>query len=223
MESEEFDYYEVLGVAIESTAKDISKAYRQKALKYHPDKNPDNAELIKLFHQIKKAHEILTNPQERAAYDEKRKAKVQQIRKRQQMGQARQKMKDELEANERLAKQRQQEAREAKWRAEMEAEKFRAEAARAEQRREAMMQREIKRQMKAAADAAQEQMQHEESDELERSVRVRWDRSRVYMKDELERIFKQFGELEEVVVVASSARTTTTSSSSSALMVYSTV
>ncbi|CAM9014235.1 unnamed protein product [Wickerhamomyces anomalus] len=64
------DYYELLGV--ESSASDIElkKAYRKKALQYHPDKNPDDVEAAtKVFAQIRLAYEVLSDSQERAWYD----------------------------------------------------------------------------------------------------------------------------------------------------------
>ena len=53
----------------------ITKAYRKKALKCHPDKNPDNKEAAELFHELSKALEVLTDPKAKAAYDAVLKAK----------------------------------------------------------------------------------------------------------------------------------------------------
>lgn len=53
----------------------ITKAYRKKALKCHPDKNPDNKEAAELFHELSKALEVLTDAKARAAYDAVLKAK----------------------------------------------------------------------------------------------------------------------------------------------------
>ncbi|RUM53218.1 MAG: molecular chaperone DnaJ, partial [Marinomonas sp.] len=53
------DYYEVLGVAKDADKKDIKKAYRSLANKYHPDKNPDNPEALDKFKEIAEAYEIL--------------------------------------------------------------------------------------------------------------------------------------------------------------------
>ncbi|GGE21310.1 molecular chaperone DnaJ [Psychroflexus salis] len=64
------DYYEVLGVSKNATATEIKKAYRKLAIKYHPDKNPDNAEAEAKFKQAAEAYEILSNPQKKAKYDQ---------------------------------------------------------------------------------------------------------------------------------------------------------
>ncbi len=64
------DYYEVLGVARNASEAELKKAYRRLAMKYHPDRNPDNAEAEASFKEAKEAYEILTDAQKRAAYDQ---------------------------------------------------------------------------------------------------------------------------------------------------------
>ncbi len=63
------DYYEVLGVSKTASNDEIKKAYRQLAIKYHPDRNPDNKEAENLFKEATEAYEILMDPQKRSAYD----------------------------------------------------------------------------------------------------------------------------------------------------------
>ncbi len=65
------DYYEVLGVSKNADEREIKKAYKRLAMKYHPDKNQDNkAESEAKFKEVKEAYEILTDPQKKAAYDQ---------------------------------------------------------------------------------------------------------------------------------------------------------
>ncbi len=66
---EKRDYYEVLGVSRDAEAQEIKKAYRKLAMKYHPDKNPDDPEAEERFKEIGEAYEALSDPQKRAAYD----------------------------------------------------------------------------------------------------------------------------------------------------------
>jgi molecular chaperone DnaJ len=67
--SKKRDYYEVLGVAKDAAEKDIKKAYRQAALKFHPDRNPGDKEAEKSFKEAAEAYEVLTTPEKRQAYD----------------------------------------------------------------------------------------------------------------------------------------------------------
>jgi len=63
------DYYESLGVEREANADDLKKAYRKAAMKYHPDRNPGDAEAETKFKEVNEAYEILKDDQKRAAYD----------------------------------------------------------------------------------------------------------------------------------------------------------
>ncbi len=63
------DYYEVLGVARSADATEIKKAYRAQAIKYHPDKNPDDPGAAEKFREAAEAYEVLKDPEKRARYD----------------------------------------------------------------------------------------------------------------------------------------------------------
>ena len=64
------DYYEVLGVSKSATADEIKKAYRKLAIKYHPDKNPDDKEAEEKFKEAAEAYDVLSNPDKRSRYDQ---------------------------------------------------------------------------------------------------------------------------------------------------------
>ena len=68
--AEKRDYYEVLGVAKTATADEIKKAYRKKAIQYHPDKNPGDKEAEEKFKEAAEAYEVLSNEDKRARYDQ---------------------------------------------------------------------------------------------------------------------------------------------------------
>ncbi|RDE18983.1 molecular chaperone DnaJ [Motiliproteus coralliicola] len=64
------DYYEVLGVSRDSSDRDIKKAYRRLAMKYHPDRNPDDSAAEEKFKEANEAYEVLSDAQKKAAYDQ---------------------------------------------------------------------------------------------------------------------------------------------------------
>ena len=64
------DYYKVLGVNKDASADDIKRSYRRLAIKYHPDKNPDDKEAEEKFKQCAEAYEVLSDPEKRKRYDQ---------------------------------------------------------------------------------------------------------------------------------------------------------
>ncbi len=68
--SEKRDYYEVLGVTRNASEADIKKAYRKLALKYHPDKNPDDKDAEEKFKEAAEAYEVLSDSEKRSRYDQ---------------------------------------------------------------------------------------------------------------------------------------------------------
>ncbi|UCG47204.1 MAG: molecular chaperone DnaJ [Phycisphaerales bacterium] len=64
------DYYEVLGVGKDASADEVKRAYRRMAMKYHPDKNPDDKEAEAKFKECAEAYEVLSDPDKRRQYDQ---------------------------------------------------------------------------------------------------------------------------------------------------------
>uniref|UniRef100_A0A8C9AJX6 DnaJ homolog subfamily C member 17 n=1 Tax=Prolemur simus TaxID=1328070 RepID=A0A8C9AJX6_PROSS len=89
----QMDLYALLGIEEKAVDKEVKKAYRQKALACHPDKNPDNPRAAELFHQLSQALEVLTDAAARAAYDKVRKAKKQAAERTQKLDERRKKVK----------------------------------------------------------------------------------------------------------------------------------
>tara|TARA_B110000908_G_C10169854_1_gene410266 strand:+ start:631 stop:1149 length:519 start_codon:yes stop_codon:yes gene_type:complete len=63
------EYYKTLGVTKDATDKDIKKIYRKLALRYHPDKNPNNKEAEEMFKKISEAYHVLSDKDKRKQYD----------------------------------------------------------------------------------------------------------------------------------------------------------
>lgn len=97
------DLYALLGIESTATQKQIKKAYRQRALSCHPDKNPDNPKAAELFHQLSQALEVLSDAAARAAYDKVQAAKKQAEERNRKLDDKRKKIKLDLEAREKWA------------------------------------------------------------------------------------------------------------------------
>ncbi|MGC9361920.1 MAG: DnaJ domain-containing protein, partial [Candidatus Syntrophosphaera sp.] len=64
------DYYEVLEVSREASPDEIKKAYRKKAMQFHPDKNPDDKAAEEKFKEASEAYEVLSDKEKRQLYDQ---------------------------------------------------------------------------------------------------------------------------------------------------------
>src|SRR5688572_24489541 len=68
--SKKRDFYEILGVARNADAEELKKAYRKLAIKYHPDKNPNDKAAEEKFKEAAEAYEVLSNPEKKQRYDQ---------------------------------------------------------------------------------------------------------------------------------------------------------
>ena len=99
-EFKDIDLYLLLETTQNATKDDIKKAYRKKALKCHPDKNPNNPHATKIFHQLQHALAILIDDAARKAYDNILRARKANELKNSQLDEKRKRLKQQLEERE---------------------------------------------------------------------------------------------------------------------------
>ncbi|PVV00642.1 hypothetical protein BB560_004967, partial [Smittium megazygosporum] len=152
LEMEKLNAYELLEVERAASAKEITKAYRLKALKYHPDKLVDKSQTVqyerasKIFHLIKQAYDQLLDPEKRQSLDSKLQAEEQRKIAANRMSLQRRQLKTELEARELEAKNKYSGQRLEKLQRDIEAQKFKDELERAELKRIRKMQQQAAQQ-----------------------------------------------------------------------------
>jgi len=179
------DLYGILGISDDAGKSEIDKAYRKKAIEYHPDKNPENPEKAKeMFDLIKKARELLKDIGKRAEYDHKRKAKRAAKERIQQYDSKRKKLIQEMEEREKKYKEAEEE-RLVEKRKVSEIERIREENRR-------ILAEEIRKQEERQRKKAQVQPAH---------LKVKWNKvqsdssSEVYNVDSLRKIFSKYGKV----------------------------
>uniref|UniRef100_A0A3B4EB28 DnaJ homolog subfamily C member 17 n=1 Tax=Pygocentrus nattereri TaxID=42514 RepID=A0A3B4EB28_PYGNA len=203
----QMDLYALLGVEGTATEKEIKKAYRQKALTCHPDKNPDNPKAAELFHQLSQALEVLTDAAARAAYDKVRAAKKQAEERTRRLDDKRKKIKLDLEARERQAEAEVQKAEEFKISRTLEEEitRLREEGSRQLQEEQRLIREQIQREREGRL--------HIHSDTSEQGnrnttpkLKLKWkckkddDTNGGYSEEFLQRLLQKYGDVLNVVM-----------------------
>ncbi|KAF9081910.1 DnaJ (Hsp40), sub C, member 17, partial [Mortierella sp. GBA35] len=195
MAEEQLDWYAILGVERTATTKEITKAYRVKALKVHPDKNPDpNA--AKIFHELSQAYDLLLDPAARAAFDNLLNVKVQAKARSDKYDSARKKMKDDLENRENAFKKQQQDEKAAALRMHYEMERLKKENIKKREEREAELLKQAD-QLSQAAASARQAARDEEATSLDTTLRLKWKKKKQELgSEELTDIFNKFGAID---------------------------
>ncbi|KAL8594759.1 hypothetical protein ACOMHN_047477 [Nucella lapillus] len=190
------DLYGILGISSEATGKQIVKAYRKKALKCHPDKNPDNPKAAELFHELSKALEVLTDPAAKAAYDNVLRAKKLAEERNRQLDSKRRKLKDDLETKERRAERREDDSR-AKHNLLSEIERLRKEGSKLLEQEQQFMKEQMNSSKKVDDDS--------DSDNGETpKLKIRWNSKRgdtgAYDEEDLSALFGRYGQITNIII-----------------------
>lgn len=211
----DLDLYLLLHISHEASEKDIKKAYRKKALKCHPDKNPDDPNAALLFHQLQEALAVLTDTAARKAYDNVLKArKANELRNR-QLDEKRKRLKDQLEARESEAAK---EVKQKSYDKKSDEDKLAAEIER--------VMKEGRKELEAEQERLQDLIQKEKNDKNEKSskstnfeteastkLKVRWksidnkiqSSDNLYTVESLKSIFSKYGDVSVVIISESSS------------------
>ncbi|XP_065188356.1 dnaJ homolog subfamily C member 17-like [Sycon ciliatum] len=198
------DLYAFLHVQEKATDKELESAYRKLALKWHPDKNPDNAEAADLFRKLVKVTEILKDKEARAAYDQLRRARhLQELRKK-ELNAERRKLREDLERREAAHSDNVVSERQAREGLAAKILRLKEEGAALVRASEQKLRDEwaqTQAEQLAAASAAAEATTAQVH-----AVKVRWKKSKAFAEDDIRRLLSQFGTLGDVVMSAKGGR-----------------
>lgn len=210
------DPYKVLGISTNATETEIKKAYRQQALKLHPDKQSDTLTesqrlaLDKQFHEVKDARAFLLDAEHAEARRKyvanlasERMRHAEEERRERTMSSRRKRMRDELSTREKMAKAASSGSKQTTTEDRFDVERLRREGERLREeysKREAEL--DTERRHKMAVNRASQKLEKED-----RQVRLKWSRKKivggVHTKQSLTAIMKDFGQVEEVEMLGS--------------------
>uniref|UniRef100_A0A3Q1F0C4 DnaJ (Hsp40) homolog, subfamily C, member 17 n=1 Tax=Acanthochromis polyacanthus TaxID=80966 RepID=A0A3Q1F0C4_9TELE len=178
----------------------IKKAYRQKALTCHPDKNPDNPKAAELFHQLSQALEVLADAAARAAYDKICAAKKQAEERNKKLDDKRKKIKLDLEARERQAEAQSQEEVQITRTLEEEIARLREEGSRQLEEEQRLIREQIQREREA------QQLERCSKSNVTPKLKLKWkckkddDMNGGYSQDILFKLLQKYGDVLNVIV-----------------------
>ncbi|KAF2806391.1 DnaJ-domain-containing protein [Mytilinidion resinicola] len=203
------DFYELLGVAYETSESDIKRAYRKTSLQYHPDKNPGKLDVIEKFHLLAIARDVLLDPEAKALYDRLRQQKRQRELEHQLLDGKRRQMKEDLEARENGFKRKRNDDFDAEEKLAREIRRLAEDGKRRRMQREEMLSRkkqegeEPEESSIVESDTAPPPKSPSEVPDENRTVKVCWLREGAGVaidKTKLAEIFSKFGKTDSVWV-----------------------
>ena len=204
------DFYDLLGVTFETSQKDIDRAWRRTALKYHPDKAGNDSVAKQKFHLAQIGYDLLSDPASKSLYDNARSARLQRKRQNDLFEGRRRQMKDDLEARESGVKRAREEDEGAEEKLEREIRRLAEDGKRRRKEREDALRRDMRNEAENADGAAQTpgsstgpvsgaSISQSTVSEIDRTIKVRWPvegEGGSITADGVKSIFSQFGLIE---------------------------
>ncbi|KAI0087429.1 DnaJ domain-containing protein [Irpex rosettiformis] len=198
---EEPNPYELIGVGLEATEAEIKTAYRQRSLKVHPDRNPNNSDAARKFHELNQAYELLLDPLRRMALDAKYRLKEARKARYAKYDAKRKNLVDELEEREHVFKKARVEKEEKQKQVWRDNEKIMEEGRRLREEREKELQ---KREEEARRQAME--IEPPALGMLDTTVKLRWllsARPTLTKSEELSSLLAPFGAIDSSDIVIS--------------------
>ena len=190
------DLYELFSVTPVSSERDITRGYKKKALRHHPDKNPDNPRAGEIFQKISKAYKILTDPAAKAAYDKWVRAKQASLRRTQELSSKRKKFKEDLELQEQMSGQQSEYEREASRNIEAEIARLRTEGSEWIKKQEELLRAEFQNPVEVQDPTLKAQWRATKNDFTNGG----------YSRDVLMKLFGKYGKVLDVLVPKKNGR-----------------
>ena len=199
------DFYALLGVTFETSQKDIDRAWRRTALKYHPDKVGPDPVAKEKFHLAQIGYDLLSDPSSKAIYDNARNARLQRQKQNELFEGRRRQMKNDLEARERGVKRSRDEELGEEERLEMEFRRLAEDGKRRRKEREEALRKDMQKDAEKAQDvvgspsAQAANLTSRGVADIDRTVKVRWlveGRGGSVTADHVKRLFSKFGKVE---------------------------
>lgn len=209
------DFYELLGITFETSQRDIDRAWRKTALKYHPDKVGTDPTAKEKFHLAQIGYDLLSDPVTKVLYDNTRTARLQRKRQNELFEGKRRQMKDDLEARERGVKRRRDEEEGDEERLQREIQRLAEDGRRRRKEREESLKKDLLRETNSfnqttTGDPVAHPTNlgngalHSTVSELDRTVRVRWPQEghdETIKADDIKSLFSIFGRIESADIL----------------------
>ena len=206
------DFYALLGITFETSQKDIDRAWRKTALKYHPDKVGPDAAAKEKFHLAQIGYDLLSDPTSKALYDNARNARLQRKRQNELFEGRRRQMKDDLEARERGVKRPREEDEADEEKLEREIRRLAEDGKRRRKEREEALRRDMQKQAETSDGSSQTPgastpnanlaaPAQSSVSEIDRTIKVRWPIEGAGVSvtaDDIKALFSRFGRIESV-------------------------